>query len=153
MPPSLERLIFGRPLSDRSTTNADTAADAAALDELLQQIINHFNSEYEIDCIGRQHAVHEIRSIKTLEASPSALIAKRTMLCFFFAREYKAALQIFGAKEADRLVVDRVGASILPLLLPVFLSHLAQTPDKLLSATSVLWGLWGGEDVAVRQDW
>lgn len=149
--PSLETLLFGRPLVEHDHPNSDiVATDVAALNAVLAKMIDHFNSEYPRECEGRQHVVHELRGIQSLTNQRHALTAKRAVVCMFFMREEQAALRIFGTNAADRRVVVRVGASIMPLLVPPFVQHLAQRPDKLLYGASVLWRMW--DDVEAKDE-
>lgn len=147
---SLERLMFGRPLSGRDH-DADSAADCAALNEMLGKVTQYLNDEFPAKAEGRRHAVYEIDLIRQIPHHfHAALVCKRMAVGLFFMRENVAAIRMFGSTAQDRHVIVNLGQRFYPLLLPHHVQHLGQRPDRFARACSVLWGCWRcSEDVAV----
>ena len=141
----LERLLFGSPVRDRD--GWDCAADE--LDGLVLGIADLL-AEKMGDSDAVAQAVFEWRQIAQLDKDYFGIACRRGALLFALYQEEDVRQHFLG--KGEDAFVRELCESVLPLVVPPYVSAFLQNPDRLVVATSVVYSMWGSDLRAVAPD-
>ena len=140
----LYNLLFGSPLVQRvATEGGDTAV--AGLNPVLRGIIPVL--ERSLGQPGGdplEQATLEWKRVIGLKSDYAGVAAKRAVLLFALWREREVREHF---RKSDPTLVKELEARVLPLVMPLFVRELAQTPDALVVLVYLILSMWDAEDL------
>lgn len=136
----LHALMFGRPLLRRKDDAEQTWCPSAELDEVLTATLESLQREYKDVDDSLHQAVLEWSRLMTLDRGSYEGVACRRAAVLFAIAKHAPVAEHF--RETDPELVDDLVHRIFPMLMPKFISTMAQQPDAMVLSCCVLHTLW-----------
>jgi hypothetical protein len=142
---SLKKLLFGSPFCDR-TNGIDPLV--GQLNGLIDQLLVLLEEEHG-ETRALKQSKRELHDVKQMPSDTEAgVFAKRGVLLFAIWRD-----PLFAERWqcSDAALLHDLQTRILPIVGPIFLANLGQTPEQFLQLTSIFLELWSGIEFRLEE--